>query len=106
MPTEPLLAIQAELAQLGTVLFVISVVGGIFLVLGIIRQSFGIYHDFQKMTAEQFKTTAEDLLEQNKISDLKAHVLERLKTHPNYDYAHWYLARAMYLDGDDEGALV
>jgi len=39
--------------------------------------------------ADQFKATAETLLEQNKLSDLKAHVNERLKNHPNYDYAHW-----------------
>jgi hypothetical protein len=105
MPTESLLAIQAELAQLRAVLIIISVIGGVFLVLGIVRQLAGIYREIPRMMSDSFKTDAEDLLEQNKLSDLKTRMLERLESHPNFDYAHWYLARALYLEGDDDAAL-
>ena len=55
--------------------------------------------------SDQFEHQAGELLNQNKLSELKALSLERLNEHPNHEYARWYLARALYLDKDCEGAI-
>ena len=104
MPTDALLAIQSELADIKTILLVVSVFGCLVFLLVTVRKFFGIYFDYQRLTGKRFETTADDLLKQDRLSELKAHALEQLATHPNHEYAHWYLARALYLERDYEGA--
>jgi hypothetical protein len=104
MPTDSLIAIQSELADIKTILLVVSVVGGIALLFAIIRTLFDLYFDIQRLMAKHFESAADDLLKQNRLAELKAHVAERLTTHPNHEYARWYLARALYLEGDRESA--
>ena len=105
MPTEPLIAIQTELAQIKTILLVVSSVGGIAAILLIFRACFGLYRDFERVMANQFERQAGELLHENKLPELKALTLERLRDHPNHENARWYLARALYLDEDFEGAI-
>ena len=105
MSTEPLIAIQAEITQIKTILLVVSSVGGVAAVLVIFRACFGVYRDLKKLMSEQFEHQASELLKENKLSELKALSLERLNEHPNHEYARWYLARALYLDEDYEGAI-
>ena len=104
MPTEPLTAIQAEIAQIKMILLVVSSVGSVAAILIIFRACFGIYRDLRKLMFSQFEHQAGELLNKNKLTELKALTLERLRDHPNHEYARWYLARALYLDGDYEGA--
>lgn len=104
MPTDSLIAIQSELAEIKTVLMIVAIGGGIALLLVVIRTLFGFYFDIRKLLAKTFESVADDLLKQNRLAELKAHAAERLSTHPNHEYARWYLARALYLDGDRESA--
>ncbi|MDD4928404.1 MAG: hypothetical protein PHP85_03875 [Gallionella sp.] len=105
MPTEPLIAIQAEIAQIKTILLVVSSIGGFAAILVMTRAGFGIYHDVERLMSKQFEQQAGELLHCNKLAELKALALERLQAHPNHEYARWYLARALYLDEDYEGAI-
>lgn len=105
MTTEPLIAIQAEITQIKTILLIVSSVGGVAMALVIFRACFGIYRDLRKLMSGQFEHQAGELLNENKLSELKALSLERLNEHPNHEYARWYLARALYLDKDYEGAI-
>ena len=104
MNPESLIGIQSELAQIRAILLPVSIIGGIVLILAMFRASLGIYFDLKKVMAKQFETVADILLRENRLPELKTHVQERLKTQPNHEYAHWYLARAFYLEGDHEGA--
>ena len=105
MSTEPIIAIQAEITQIKTILLVVSSVGSVAALLVIFRACFGIYRDLRKLMAGQFEHQAGELLKENKLPELKAFALERLNGHPNHEYARWYLARALYLDEDYEGAI-
>lgn len=48
-------------------------------------------------SAEYFREQCQKLLETNKLDDLVAYTRERIRKRPNHTYAHWYLARAFYL---------
>jgi cytochrome c-type biogenesis protein CcmH/NrfG len=48
-------------------------------------------------SAEYFREHCQKLLEMNKLEELVAYTRERIKKRPNHTYAHWYLARAFYL---------
>ena len=48
-------------------------------------------------SAENFRTQCQRLLETNKLDELVAFARKRIAAHPNHTYAHWYLARAFYL---------
>jgi cytochrome c-type biogenesis protein CcmH/NrfG len=48
-------------------------------------------------SAEYFREQCQKLLETNKLDELVAYSRERIRTRPNHTYAHWYLARAFYL---------
>jgi cytochrome c-type biogenesis protein CcmH/NrfG len=48
-------------------------------------------------SAEYFREQCQKLLETNKLDELVAYTRERIKKRPNHTYAHWYLARAFYL---------
>jgi protein involved in temperature-dependent protein secretion len=46
---------------------------------------------------EHFREQCQRLLEANNLDELIAFTRERIKKRPNHTYAHWYLARAFYL---------
>lgn len=46
---------------------------------------------------EYFREQCQKLLETNKLDELVAYARERIRKRPNQTYAHWYLARAFYL---------
>jgi protein involved in temperature-dependent protein secretion len=48
-------------------------------------------------SAEYFRERCQRLLETNKLEELIAYARERIRQRPNHTYAHWYLARAFYL---------
>ena len=48
-------------------------------------------------SAEYFREQCQRLLETNKLDELVAYARERIRKRPNHTYAHWYLARAFYL---------
>ena len=48
-------------------------------------------------TAEYFRDHCQRLLETNKLDELVAYARDRIKKRPNHTYAHWFLARALYL---------
>jgi protein involved in temperature-dependent protein secretion len=48
-------------------------------------------------TPEYFREQCQRLLETNKLDELVAYTRERIRKRPNHTYAHWYLARAFYL---------
>jgi len=48
-------------------------------------------------SAEYFREQCQRLLETNKLSELVVFARKRIATRPNHTYAHWYLARAFYL---------
>ena len=48
-------------------------------------------------SAEFFRERCQKLLETNKLDELVAYTRERIRKRPNHTYAHWYLARAFYL---------
>lgn len=48
-------------------------------------------------SAECFREQCQKLLETNKLDELVAYTRERIRKRPNHTYAHWYLARAFYL---------
>ena len=50
-----------------------------------------------KESAEYFREQCQKLLETNKLDELVAYTRDRIKKRPNHTYAHWYLARAFYL---------
>jgi protein involved in temperature-dependent protein secretion len=57
-------------------------------------------------TAEYFRDHCQRLLETNKLDELAAYARDRIKKRPNHTYAHWYLARALYLQQKWTEALV
>lgn len=48
-------------------------------------------------SAEYFREQCQKLLETNKLDELVVYARERIRKRPNHTYAHWYLARAFYL---------
>jgi cytochrome c-type biogenesis protein CcmH/NrfG len=48
-------------------------------------------------STEYFREQCQKLLETNKLEELVAYTRERIRKRPNHTYAHWYLARAFYL---------
>jgi protein involved in temperature-dependent protein secretion len=48
-------------------------------------------------SAENFRDHCQRLLETNKLDELIAYARDRIKKRPNHTYAHWFLARALYL---------
>jgi cytochrome c-type biogenesis protein CcmH/NrfG len=48
-------------------------------------------------SSEYFRTHCQKLLETNKLDELIAYARDRIQKRPNHTYAHWYLARALYL---------
>ena len=46
---------------------------------------------------EYFREHCQRLLETNKLDELAAYARDRIRKRPNHTYAHWYLARALYL---------
>jgi cytochrome c-type biogenesis protein CcmH/NrfG len=48
-------------------------------------------------SAEYFREQCQKLLETNKLDELIVYTRERIRKRPNHTYAHWYLARAFYL---------
>ena len=48
-------------------------------------------------STEFFREQCQKLLETNKLDELVAYTRERIRKRPNHTYAHWYLARAFYL---------
>jgi protein involved in temperature-dependent protein secretion len=48
-------------------------------------------------STEYFRERCQKLLETNKLDELIAYARARIGNRPNHTYAHWYLARALYL---------
>jgi len=48
-------------------------------------------------SAEYFRDHCQRLLETNKLDELIAYARDRIRKRPNHTYAHWYVARALYL---------
>jgi cytochrome c-type biogenesis protein CcmH/NrfG len=48
-------------------------------------------------STEHFREQCQKLLETNKLDELVTYTRERIRKRPNHTYAHWYLARAFYL---------
>jgi len=48
-------------------------------------------------SSEHFREQCQKLLETNKLDELIAYARDRIQKRPNHTYAHWYLARALYL---------
>jgi hypothetical protein len=105
MPPDSLIAIHSELAHIRAILTVISYLGGIALVLVIIRGCFAGIREYRSFMDKQFSREADALLNENKLGELKTLALCRLKEQPNHEYARWYLARALYLTDDYDDAI-
>src|SRR5690349_24817622 len=56
-------------------------------------------------SAELFREHCQRLLETNKLEELIAYVRARIRQRPNHTDAHWYLARALYLQRNSTEAL-
>ena len=48
-------------------------------------------------STEHFRHRSQGLLECNKLDELVSYARERIRKRPNQTNAHWYLARALYL---------
>ncbi|HEX6118399.1 MAG TPA: hypothetical protein VFZ03_03035, partial [Dongiaceae bacterium] len=48
-------------------------------------------------SGEYFRERCQKLLETNRLDELIACARDRIRKRPNHTYAHWYLARALYL---------
>jgi cytochrome c-type biogenesis protein CcmH/NrfG len=48
-------------------------------------------------STEHFRAHCQKLLETDKLDELIAYARDRIRKRPNHTYAHWYLARALYL---------
>ena len=105
MPIDPLVAIHSELAQIATTVSVVSYLGGVALTLVIIRGVFAAIREYRSLMGKKFSREAEALLNEDKLAELKTLALDQLKTQPNHEYARWYLARALYLSQDYDGAI-
>jgi hypothetical protein len=105
MPIDPLVAIHSDLAQIAATASVVSYLGGVALILVIIRGCFAAIREYRNLMEKKFSREAEPLLHENKLAELKALALDQLKDQPNHEYARWYLARALYLSQDYDGAI-
>jgi cytochrome c-type biogenesis protein CcmH/NrfG len=56
-------------------------------------------------SGEHFRDHCQKLLETNKLDELIAYARDRIRKRPNQTYAHWYLARALYLQQNWKEAL-
>lgn len=75
--------------------FTVAIIGGIaWLMAGRQRPQ---QSQADKDSAEAFREQCQKLLETNKLDELIAYTRERIRKRPNHTYAHWYLARAFYL---------
>ena len=105
MPIDALITIHSELAHIAATLSVISYVGGVALILIIMRGIFAVIREYSSLMEKKFAREAEVLLCENKLAELKTLALDRLSEQPNHEYARWYLARALYLAEDYDGAI-
>jgi hypothetical protein len=53
-----------------------------------------------------FRDEGNELIEKGDSIKLKAFAKEKLRERPNHVYAHWYLARALYLEKEWSEALI
>jgi cytochrome c-type biogenesis protein CcmH/NrfG len=68
-------------------------IGGIRLILALRRPE----PKADTESGDYFREHCQRLLETNKLDEVIAHARDRIKQRPNHTYAHWYLARALYL---------
>lgn len=105
MTIDPLVAIHSELAQIAATASVVSYLGGVALILVIIRGCFAAIREYHSLMEKKFSREAEVLLHENKLPELKALAIDQLKDQPNHEYGRWYLARALYLSKDFDSAI-
>lgn len=90
-------AVTAELSNIRLLLVAILVVTIMSAGLGILRLASGSLKPLLSMWEDFFRDEARRLLDSNKTDELISFAKDRLSKRPNHVYAHWYLARAYYL---------
>ena len=100
MPTDPLIAIQSELAQIKLILLIVGTLVAILVILAIAGRLFRLRGEIRSFLYDQFSREASELFEANKLIELKSLCTGTLAQQPNHVQARWHLARTLLLDGD------
>ena len=100
MPTDPLVAIQSELAQIKLILLIVGSLVAVLVVLAIASRLFRFRGEIRSFLYDQFSRDASDLFDNNKLVELKSLCVGTLADQPNHVQARWHLARTLLLEGD------
>lgn len=105
MSPEQFITLQSEIWQI-KIAVVITGTAIIFLcALAAVRMYVYIKRYVTSGLDDLFRTDAVNLLEKGDTTALKSLALDKLKERPNHADAHWYLARAFYLEKEWSAAL-
>jgi len=100
VPTDPLVAIQSELAQIKLILLIVGSLVAVLVVLAIASRLFRFRGEIRSFLYDQFSRDASDLFDNNKLVELKSLCVGTLADQPNHVQARWHLARTLLLEGD------
>jgi cytochrome c-type biogenesis protein CcmH/NrfG len=92
-----LAAIHAELSQIKLAMYVTGTLVLLAVVLGALRTYWVAKRGLRSELDNIFRTEAQGLLERNELEQLVATAPAMLRERPNDANAHWYLARAYYM---------
>jgi cytochrome c-type biogenesis protein CcmH/NrfG len=105
MTSSDLSAIASELAAIKLILYVIGALVIVSVVLTCLRSYAHVKQFVRSHLGEMFREDARLLLEKNHLAQLVQLAKQRIKERPNDADGHWYLARALQLQGRSQEAL-
>jgi hypothetical protein len=97
--------LQAELWQIKVAVLVTGFSIIVLCALAVIRAYAHVKRYVRSRLDDLFRDEANELLEKGDIAAVKAMARGKLKDRPNHADAHWYLAKAHYLDKEWSAAL-
>jgi cytochrome c-type biogenesis protein CcmH/NrfG len=105
MTASDLSTMASELASIKLILYVIGALVTVSVVLTCLRSYVHVKQFVRSRLGEMFREDARLLLEKNQLKELVQLAKQRIKERPNDADGHWYLARALQLQGRFEEAL-
>lgn len=103
MNAADLAAIHAELRHITHILYVVGALTLAAVVLACFRTVWMVKRHVDQL--DMFTSEAEELLEKQQLEKLVTLASAKIRERPNYAYGYWYLARALYAQGQYEAAI-
>lgn len=103
MNANDLAAIHAELRHITQILYVVGALMLAAVVLACFRAYWVVRRHVDQL--DTFASEAEALLEKQQLEKLAMLAAAKIRERPNYAYGYWYLARALYEQGQYSAAI-